>query len=162
MGRRGPPPKPRAMKLLQGTFRKDRAPKDIPKPPKAPKGAKPPAWLGAVAQKEWRRIGPWLEGQGLLTTVDEPAFATYCDLYATIQEFRKLCRKVGPAVSIQQGYRNVLAKATTQMKQYLALFGLSPADRERIGVEPQQAPPTPGTDGTENPEEALFGRKRRA
>lgn len=146
------------MKLLQGTFRPDRAPKNIPKPPP---GAKPPSWLGAAAKKEWNRIGPWLEGQGLLTKVDQPAFATYCDLYSTVQEFRKLCRKVGAAVSIQQGYRNVLAKATTQMKQYLALFGLSPADRERIGVEPQAAPPAPGTEPDQNPEDQIFGRKRR-
>jgi len=159
MGRRGPPPKPRKIKLLQGTFRQDRAPKDIPKPPK---GAKPPAWLGKIAKLEWNRIGPWLESQGLLTKVDEPAFATYCDLYATIQEYRKLCQKVGPAVSIQQGYRNVLAKATTQMKQYLALFGLSPADRERIGVEPQQPPAPAGAERPDNPEEAIFGHKRRA
>jgi|ERR1043166_2270589 P27 family predicted phage terminase small subunit len=144
------------MKILEGTFRPDRAPKDIPKPPK---GAKPPAWLGKDAKREWNRIGPWLEDQGLLTKADEAAFATYCDLYATAQEFRKLCRKVGAAVSIQQGYRNVLNKTVTQMKQYLALFGLSPADRERIGVEPQ----TPPTSGTEPPqEEPIFGRKRRA
>lgn len=158
MGRRGPPPKPRKIKLLQGTFRQDRAPKEIPKPPV---GAKPPSWLGKTAKKEWNRIGPWLESQGLLTKVDEPAFAAYCDLYATVQEFRKLCTKVGAAISIQQGYRNVLAKATTQMKQYLALFGLSPADRERIGVEPQAPPPTPGAELDQNPEDLIFGRKRR-
>ena len=144
------------MKLLEGTFRKDRAPKAIPKPPK---GAKPPTWLGAEAKREWKRIGPWLEAQGLLTKVDEAAFATYCDLYATVQEFRKLCRKVGAAVSIQQGYRKVLATSVTQMKQYLALFGLSAADRERIGVEPQQ---TPASEPDENPEDQVFGRKRRA
>jgi P27 family predicted phage terminase small subunit len=147
------------MKLLEGTFRKDRAPKDIPKPPK---GAKAPKWLGADAKREWNRIGPWLEAQGLLTKADEPAFAIYCDLYGTVQEFRKLCRKVGAAVSIQQGYRNVLAKSTLQLKQYLALFGLSPADRERIGVEPQAPLPAPGSDPTDNQEELLFGHKRRA
>ena len=147
------------MKLLEGTFRKDRAPAAIPKPPK---GAKTPKWLGKDAKTEWMRIGPWLEGQGLLTKADQSAFAIYCDLYGTVQEFRKLCRKVGPAVSIQQGYRNVLAKATTQMKQYLALFGLSPADRERIGVEPQVVPPAPGTESDDSQEDPLFGRKRRA
>lgn len=158
MGRRGPPPKPRKIKLLRGTFRKDRAPKAVPDPPK---GAKPPNWLSKAAKKEWQRIGPWLEDQGLLTKVDVAAFASYCDLYATMQEFRKLCRKVGAAVSIQQGYRNVLAKTTTQMKQYLALFGLSPADRERIGVEPA-APPASGDDDDQTGEEQIFGRKHRA
>jgi len=158
MGRRGPPPKPRKIKLLRGTFRKDRAPKAVPEPPK---GAKAPTWLSAAAKTEWKRIGPWLEDQGLLTKVDVAAFASYCDLYSTVQEFRKLCRKVGAAVSIQQGYRNVLAKATTQMKQYLALFGLSPADRERIGVEPQ-APPASGQGDDQNGEEQIFGRKHRA
>lgn len=159
MGRRGPPPKPRKLKILEHTFRKDRAPKEIPKPPPRD-DKKAPAWLNAVAKKEWQRIGPWLDGQGLLTKVDEPAFAIYCDLYATVQEFRKLCTKVGPAVSIQQGYRNVLAKSMTLMKQYLSLFGLSPADRERIGVEPQAPPPAPGTDEASNPEDLIFGRSR--
>jgi P27 family predicted phage terminase small subunit len=159
MGRRGPPPKPRAMKLLEGTFRPDRAPKDIPKPPK---GAKAPKWLGKDAKTEWNRIGPWLEAQGLLTKADEPAFAIYCDLYGTVQEFRKLCRKVGAAVSIQQGYRNVLGKATLQLKQYLALFGLSPADRERIGVDPQVTPPAPGSGPDDDQEKLLFGHQRRA
>lgn len=133
MGRRGPPPTPRKIKLLKGTFRKHRAPAKIPEPPK---GAKPPKWLSRPAKAEWQRMATWLEDQGLLTKADEAAFATYCDLYATVQEYRGLCRKVGASVSIREGYRNVLMKSITAMKQYLALFGLSPADRERIGVDP--------------------------
>ena len=133
MGRRGPAPTPRKIKLLKGTFRRDRAPTKIPEPPK---GAKAPSWLNTAAKVEWTRMAPWLEDQGLLTKADVAAFATYCDLYATVQEYRRLCRKVGASVSIREGYRNVLMKAITAMKQYLALFGLSPADRERIGVDP--------------------------
>ena len=96
------------------------------------------------------RMAPWLEDQGLLTKADEAAFATYCDLYATVQEYRKLCRKHGAAVSIREGYRSALMKCMTAMKQYLGLFGLSPADRERIGAQPASTP-------SDKVEEFLFG-----
>jgi len=151
MGRRGPPPTPRKIKLLRGTFRKDRAPAQIPEPPR---GAKPPSWLSTAAKKEWARMAPWLEDQGLLTKADEAAFATYCDLYATVQEYRKLCRKHGAAIAIREGYRNALMKVVTAMKQYLGLFGLSPADRERIGAQPASTP-------SDQVEDFLFGNRSR-
>src|SRR6266487_2168118 len=137
MGRRGPPPTPRKIKLLKGTFRKDRAPAHIPEPPK---GARPPARLSKGAKQEWRRLAPWLEDQGLLTKADEAAFSQYCELYVDVQKHWRLCRRHGPGVAIREGFRNALAKGLKDLKQYLSLFGLSPADRERIGAQPASTP----------------------
>ncbi len=162
MGRRGPPPKPRKMKLLQGTFRKDRAPKDIPKPMAGV--VKRPASLNAAEKRIWTSIAPWAELQGLLTKDTAAVFERWVYWTAQFEELRKVCRKHGLAISIQQGYRNQLVKASIEMGKAEAKFGLSPADRERIGVEPQQVPPAGGPAGAppENPEDAIFGRKRRA
>jgi len=81
MGRRGPPPKPTALKLFAGTFRKDRAPKREPKPAQTKGFPKPPSFLGQIAKQEWRRVVPELHKLGILTKVDRAALAAYCESY---------------------------------------------------------------------------------
>lgn len=70
------PRKPTNLKILEGTFRKDRAanePKPVPiAPPK-------PAWLKCAAGEIWKQLAPDLDAVGCLTRVDGPAFALLVD-----------------------------------------------------------------------------------
>jgi P27 family predicted phage terminase small subunit len=87
MGRRGPPRKPTKLKILQGTYRADRAPANEPMPkPKVPSA---PAWMGRDAKREWRRVVKELAAVGLLSELDRTALAAYCQ---ALQEYLDACR----------------------------------------------------------------------
>lgn len=84
MAGRGRPPKPTAVKELEGNPGKRPLNKNEPKPKQiAPKC---PSWLEPDAKKEWRRLSKELETMGLLTQVDMAAFAGYCQAYARWKE----------------------------------------------------------------------------
>jgi phage terminase small subunit len=80
---RGRRPKPRNLKIVQGTFRRDRA-KNEPQPVSIAPSC--PRWLPAAAKSEWRRLKPELEELGLLTELDRAGFAGYC---ASVARFRQ-------------------------------------------------------------------------
>lgn len=138
MGKRGPAPKPTHLKVVEGTYRKDRAAKNEPRPePGAPNC---PTWLHREAKREWRRIVPELERLGLLTELDRAALAAYCQSYADWYEAERRIRRSGTIQVTDTGYiaphpavgqKN---QAMQRMKQYLALFGLSPSDRTRVSA----------------------------
>ena len=65
----GRSPKPTQLKMLQGTYRPDRAnPGEIF--PDAPNDLSPPEWLSERAQEKWNEIAPILGSNGLLTECD--------------------------------------------------------------------------------------------
>ena len=134
MGKRGPRPTPRRLKVLRGTDRADRGSQNEPDPPI---GAKCPKWLPREAKREWRRLAPWLESQGLLTQADQAAFAGYCAAYARWHRFERLANKESPEVAIGQGFANAATKALHQLTQLLARFGLSPSDRTQVVANPR-------------------------
>jgi P27 family predicted phage terminase small subunit len=144
VGKRGPPPKPTALKLLQGTHRPDRAPKNEPKP----KIEKPtcPAWLSKVAKAEWRRVSGDLVKLGLLSKLDRSALAAYCEAYAEWRAMEELLREVGRTQESESGYVLVRPEVATRnqaaarMKAFLAEFGMSPAARTRVEAEAHAEP----------------------
>jgi P27 family predicted phage terminase small subunit len=87
MGRRGPPPKPSSLKVIQGTFRPDRAAANEPKP--AVKIPTAPAWLGDEAKKEWKRVTKEMAALGLISELDRTALALYCQ---ALDEYLAACR----------------------------------------------------------------------
>jgi P27 family predicted phage terminase small subunit len=76
--RGGRPPKPTALKLIQGTARKDRVSANEPKPEKPARVPPPPKGLGKIGQAEWRRTAKHLHGLNLLTVVDTEMLFQYC------------------------------------------------------------------------------------
>ncbi len=73
----GRPPKPTQLKVLQGTYRPDRAnPGEIF--PDAPNDLAPPEWLSERAQAKWNELAPMLASNGLLTECDLDTLALYC------------------------------------------------------------------------------------
>lgn len=72
MAGRGRPPKPTAVKELEGNPGKRPLNKNEPKPKQT--APKCPSWLEPDAKKEWRRLSKELESMGLLTEVDMAIF----------------------------------------------------------------------------------------
>lgn len=93
MGRRGPPPKPTALKVLQGNPGKRSLNTDEPTPPAGE--VKAPTWLKGRGRRFWKSIAPILEEMGVLTTADPNALAMLCDVLAEYVEARELVRKYG-------------------------------------------------------------------
>jgi phage terminase small subunit len=65
----GRPTKPTALKVLEGTWRSDRANPAEVSPP-APADLSPPYWLSEGARDKWLEIAPTLARNGLLTECD--------------------------------------------------------------------------------------------
>jgi P27 family predicted phage terminase small subunit len=154
----GRPRKPTHLKVLQGTFRKDRAPKREPKPKVGAKPPTPPSYLGALARAEWRRLAPRLHKLGLLTEVDRSKFAMYSQAYARWQEAEKVITEQGMTFMTEKGYvvqRPEVAIALKQCKMAKELggeFGLDPAARSRIDVPEPEKP-------KDAAEDFLFGKR---
>src|SRR3990172_2358060 len=82
MGKRGPAAKPTKLKLLEGTFRPDRAPAHEPEPARGTPIC--PDWIvkARVAAAEWDRVVPELARLGLLTVIDGAELEGYVASYA--------------------------------------------------------------------------------
>lgn len=133
VGRRGPKPKPNELHAIAGTLRPDRHPPKV-----EPKQGRPhcPAFLGEIAKAEWDRVVPLLDKIGLLALVDRATLATYCQLWEELQRATETLAKEGRYVkNVVTGVLHPHPALTQQraaalgVKQYAAMFGLSPADR---------------------------------
>ena len=89
----GRPPKPTALKALQGNPGKRPLNGNEPRPPAGT--VKPPSWLKGKARTAWRWLAAVLEEMGVLTTADPHALGLLCDAYAEYIEARAIVRKLG-------------------------------------------------------------------
>ena len=137
---RGRKPKPTHLKVLHGTFRKDRAAKHEPQPSGT---AVCPSWLDSTAKAEWRRLAPELIRLGLLTSVDRDAFAAYCQCVTKWRQAQSDIETNGLILTTPKGFRQknpavtICFEALSQMRAYSSLFGLSPSDRSKLSVAPK-------------------------
>lgn len=150
MGRRGPPPKPTALKVLAGNPGKRPLNTREPQPRKdAPRC---PVWLDAEAKAVWRRLVPELKRMGVLTFVDGDALAVYCDTWARWKRAVQFIHENGEVYTIkddagrvkyvQQFPQVAIARnLSTSLNRYQQEFGLTPASRTRV-----QVPTTPEYD----------------
>ncbi len=146
----GRPPKPRALKKLQGTFRAQRDNKAAPAPPD--KRIVKPRWLSPLGTAAWRRWAPMLEEMGILTAADLDALAITCEAYAEFVELTQFLREnqrtfavvSAKATRSRQSSQRMYPRPEVAMAQnawrraYLGLsdFGLNPSTRSRLVVEP--------------------------
>lgn len=142
----GRPPKPTRLKILQGTARADRMPKNEPRPgigiPTRPE------WLSPEAKREWTRITKELEPLEMLARVDRAALAAYCQCWGLYVEAVRDIQENGTTFTTETGYEGprpsvgVMVKMLEKMSAYAAKFGLSPSDRARLSIpEPKQEDP---------------------
>ena len=131
--KRGRPPKPTELKVLEGNRGNRPLNKNEPKP--SPLVPDQPDWLTAEAKSEWDRIAPKLENLGLLTEVDGAALAGYCMAYARWKEAEEFITKHGLIFKTPSGYLqqvphvSIAQKYLVIMSGFLTKFGLSPSDR---------------------------------
>lgn len=136
----GPPPTPTALKILRGNPGKRRLNRHEPKP--TPSAIEPPAWLRGdrVALAIWREEAPRLLQLGLLGHVDRLLFAALCERAAVYRRAAKKLRSglthKTPGGRIQRPEAHIARAALDGLRQLAGVFGMSPADRSRLMVEP--------------------------
>jgi phage terminase small subunit len=126
----GRPPKPTRLKVLQGNPGKRSLPKNEPKPAA---GAAPPPWMSPAARKEWARLAPRLLKLGLLTELDAEALAILCGHLACAGQLSSQGLPIDPRVS-------------SEIRQLMGRFGMTPADRSKVSAVPEAAPADPFED----------------
>ncbi len=151
MGKRGPKPKPTALRVFEGTrVQRPSGRGDEPTPPASNSTA--PAWLGEHGKREWDRVVPLLGGVGCFTDVDYTAMALYCrclDDYhqclATVKASGITCEGSNNNVIVHPAYR-AQCMAVSLMVKLGAPFGINgPAGRVGLSGAPQD----PGIDDLE-------------
>lgn len=138
---------PAALKALRGTTRKDRtnrraplvSPKIVPKPPY---GLKP------IEKRVWRELAPQVEHLGVFTKSDLTAFRLLVQVVAKTR---------GKAFDLESGTAQV--RMLQVASSLIQSFGLNPASRERVAVQPPAAPlDAPSGETAAAPEQTpLFG-----
>lgn len=143
----GPPPKPTALKLVQGNPGKRSLPKDEPLPDVGAPDL--PDHLSADAKVEWIRIMPMLIRCRIVTEIDTAALALYCQSYGRwkvaerkIAEMREkgedgLTIRAPSGYPVQNPYLAIANRAMDDCHKYLQAFGLSPSARTRVTVTPK-------------------------
>jgi len=93
---RGRKPTPPGVKLLRGTFRRDRQRAAVV-PPVADAPAAPPSWLSAYARRLWQERVTTYSRRGMSVAGCEGALAAYCQLEAQIARRWQKGQDVPPA-----------------------------------------------------------------
>jgi len=124
----GPPPKPTALKILQGNPGRRPLPVGEPTPPA---GAQPPDYVKAdpVLLVEWHRHAGRLTKLGLLTEIDDEALGMLCLLNVRLRGLL-----VATAAETVLGTSSIL-DLSKELRMLWARFGMTPADRSRVKVE---------------------------
>ena len=132
----GNPRKPVTIRVLEG----NRGHRALPSAPVAyPSINGVPDDLSAGARAEWLRLAPWLYERGLLTVADLGLFRQLCETAASLAAARQAVQEHGEYYFDRAGVlrQNPAARAALNLsKEYRSLcglFGLSPADRSRVG-----------------------------
>lgn len=141
MGRRGPKPEPAEIKIAKGNPGRRKIGSDPFLGDGASGKVVPPAWLKKDALTVWNRLAPRLVALKLLTPTDADTFGRYCRNFARwlamqnrldtkgeiyeIETASGIVRRSDPAFMISD-------RLERQLVSTEAVFGLNPAERQRI------------------------------
>ncbi len=109
-----------------------------------------PAWLDAVAKRQWAKLAPELHAMGVLIKIDGNLLARYCQAWSQWRKMEEWVQKHGEAVSIKSktgritGYKrnpqvDIAARLLEIMTRLEAELGMTPSGRARmeVGTEPK-------------------------
>jgi len=149
MGRRGPPPKPTNLRLVQGNPGKRRLNRKEPTPPAGPPEC--PADLSPGAKAHWGQVVPRLQAMRVLSAADQDALVAYCETYARWRAAQNFIVRNGEVYPIKNGLGEVIrlklfpqARLAQQLlhsvRVYQQEFGLTPSARSRVHevLDPEQ------------------------
>lgn len=159
MGRRGPPKKPTALRVIEG----NRGKRPINKNEPQPEVGMPPMPVelagDADAVAMWREVSPELYAVGVLTTVDGPALSAFCLAWAVFIKAQRrlnaqarnddsvmaegLLVKTKSGNIIQNPLLGIANVARRDMLKAAAELGLTPAARANLeGAKRGEEDPT--------------------
>ena len=143
MGRRGPAPKPTALRVIEGNPAKRPLPEHEPKPKRGTPRC--PRVLTPAGKTAWRQVTKMLDAMGLLTVVDGHMLERYCDGLVRWRAAAAFLQKHGEVYPIKDDKGNlrymqqfpqvsIYAKLDVALRRMEEQFGMSPAARTRIQV----------------------------
>lgn len=151
----GPAPKPTALKLIDGNRGKRKLPANEPDPAYL-NDLTPPPRLPADAAAIWSEIAPRLRAAMLLTELDTLALEWLCVAAA---QHRRATTEIGDKFIARNAETGSLSPSPWLIVQSMAFkrakvlcdsFGMSPAARARVVVNPQGALFPASPDATPN------------
>lgn len=97
-----------------------------------------------AAKKYWNEVGPQLEEAGLISLLDQAAFAAHCDSYGKFEEITKKLKRLEDMVdhtpqnyAVQSVYFQIRNKLWDQVMKSASEFGLSPAGASKVKTQQQ-------------------------
>lgn len=138
MGKRGPRPMPRALRMLNGNAARKPLNENEPTPPDTL--ARKPEWLKGESAAVWSRVAPQLRQMGLLTAIDRDALILYCETWSRWKAARDHIDEHGMVFAspsgypLQSPYVSIANKCQSEMRRLMAEFGMSPSARTQIDV----------------------------
>lgn len=141
---RGRPNKPKELKILEGTYRKDRD-HGVLQFEKITEIPKPPTHLSRIGKQIWKEVTDILISVKILETIDIHTVAILCEELATYYEMTRKIKKV-KSHTYRNGANNLVKRpeiairnqamknATTLMAQ----LGLTPSMRQKYGFTPDE------------------------
>jgi len=152
VGKRGPPPKPSALRLLDGGNRGRRPlPLNEPQPPQPVEVPACPPYVTGYARGEWERVIGDLCATGVYANVDQTMLAAYCMTYGRWRLAEDVASRLAAQDSASHGMLlktqsgNVVQNpavgianvARRDMLRLAAEFGLTPSARVALdGAQP--------------------------
>lgn len=142
---RGRKPTPTALKLVRGNPGK-RPLNDAEPAPPVSHDLTCPDWLSDSAKEHWPAIAQQFHDAGLLTVLDVPALALYCESFARWKHANEQIARYGPVVKgaagypVRSPYLCIANRAHEQMVKLLIEFGATPSSRSRCAVTKQNDP----------------------
>jgi P27 family predicted phage terminase small subunit len=149
MPKRGRPPKPSHLKLLQGNAGKRPINTDEPEPD-AVDDLAAPEFLSPEAARKWQEWAPKLARNRLFTDLDTDLLAMYCEAYAEwrdamdqLEKYGKIVKSPKSGYPVPNPYVAIRNTSESTMRSIASEFGMGPASRTRIHVKPKpNATPT--------------------
>jgi len=157
--RRGPKPAPAAVREAKGNPGKRRAAPDAAAALAAAGGVAPPEWLKGEGLKVWTRLAPNVARLKLLTPVDAESFARYCRNLARWLRMQDVLDREGETYESESQHGKLKRahpafligdRLARLLEAQEAVFGLNPAERQRIFAARSMTPDPAGD---------LFGRR---
>lgn len=144
----GRPPKPRELKKLEGTYRKDRD-KGVLTFEKITDIPRPPTHLTTTARKIWKEITEILISVRILEIIDLHTVAMLCEELATYYEMNKIIKKQktytyinGSGNLVRRPELSIRNRAMENANKLMAQMGLTPAMRQKFGAGDDGEKPT--------------------
>jgi len=132
--------KPTALKVIDGTARKDRMNPDEPEFADL-KSIEPPEQIAddELAREKWNELAPMLAGSGVLKVTDKDVLMLYCDAFSRYWQAKQELDEKGATIihpvnglPVKNAAAMIVNEAFRQMTTAGSRLGLDPASRQGI------------------------------